>query len=372
MKFVKVIGILLVSVAVVLVGATFLYMKQDKFGASPAGDRLDKIMQSEQFVGGIFVNQVPTPDLTEGYSMWGVLYNQFFKSNPRTKPSTPIPSTKTDLLSLKPEDNMLIWFGHSSFFMQMDGVKILVDPVFSGNASPIPGTVKAYPGTDRYDVADLPDIDVLLISHDHYDHLDHRTILELKEKISKVICGLGIGAHFEQWGYSTKQIDERDWYEQIAITDSLSIHVLPARHFSGRGLKAKNTLWASYLIETPTQKIYVGGDSGYGPHFKEIGEQFGPIDLAFLDNGQYNNAWREIHLHPEEVIQATKDLGARRLFPVHSSKFTLATHPWDEPLNRIKNLAEEASIPLITPVIGEYVDLNKLDEVFKSWWEEID
>ena len=362
----------MLSLIVLLVGSTFLYMKQDKFGAKPTGARLERMSVSNNFDDGKFINQIPTPDLTEGYSMWGVMYNQFFKSHLGTRPKQPIPSAKTPLSDLNPEQNILVWFGHSSLFMQVDGIRILVDPVFSGNASPVPGTVKAYPGTDRYTVEDLPDIDVLMISHDHYDHLDYSTILKLQEKTRTVVCGLGVGAHFEKWGYSEQQIKERDWYQKVTILDSLMIHILPARHFSGRGMSAKNTLWASYLIETPDQKIYVGGDSGYGPHFKEIGELHGPIDLAFLDNGQYNDAWREIHLHPEEVIQATKDLRAERLFPVHSSKFTLAVHAWDEPLMRISALAEQASVQLVTPIIGEPVELDALSESYPKWWEGVE
>lgn len=372
LRFLKVTGIVVISIMVALVGTTFLYMKQDKFGQSPFGERLDRISTSPNFDAGTFRNQLHTPDLSEGHSMMSVLYNQFFKRHPRKKPTGELPSEKIDLLALDPNEQVLVWFGHSSFFMQVDGVRILVDPVFSGNASPIPGTVKAYPGTDRYTVSDLPNIDVLLISHDHYDHLDHSTIVALREKTETVICGLGVGAHFEKWGYSTDQINEQDWNEKLEIHSKLSIHTLPARHFSGRGLKAKNTLWASYLIESPSLKIYVGGDSGHGPHFAEIGKQFGPIDLAFLDNGQYNIAWREIHMFPEDVIRATQELQAKRLFPVHSSKFTLAMHPWDEPLNRISALAKQHDIPLMTPIIGQKVSLDDSSQSFFDWWEGVE
>lgn len=362
----------IIALLVVIAGATFFYMRQTKFGASPSGERLENLSKSPNYNGKKFENQIFTPDLTEGYSMGGILYEQLFKSHPRQKPESPIPSTKTDLKSLNPDENILVWFGHSSYFMQLEGKRILVDPVFSGNASPIPGTVKAFEGTDQYTVDDLPEIDVLMISHDHYDHLDYATIKQLINKTNLVVCGLGVGAHFEKWGFSPPQIQEQDWYQSLELDSSLTIHTLPARHFSGRGLKRMNTLWASYVLESPSLKIYVGGDSGYGTHFTEIGEKFGPIDLAMLDNGQYNNAWKEIHMHPEDGRKAASDLKAKRLFPVHSSKFVLAMHPWDEPLRRMSTLAEEDPIPLVTPRIGELVELDNPDQTFTKWWEEIE
>ena len=362
----------IISLVIVIIGATFFYMKQAKFGAAPSGERLEKLATSPNYKDKQFQNQMFTPDLSEGYSMGNIMYRQLFESHPRRTPNSPIPSNKTDLKSLDPSQNILVWFGHSSYFMQLNGIKILVDPVFSGNASPLPGTVKAFEGTDIYTVDDLPDIDVLIISHDHYDHLDYPTIKQMTNKISKVVCGLGVGAHFESWGFSSDQIQEQDWYDDLVIDSSLTIHTLPARHFSGRSFQRKNTLWASYLLETPELKIYVGGDSGYGDHFKEIGDKYGPIDLAMLDNGQYNDAWKEIHMHPEDGYKAAVDLQTKRLFPVHSSKFVLAMHPWDEPLNRISKLAEENSLPLVSPIIGELVDLDNPEQEFTKWWKEID
>ena len=361
-----------ISLAILLVLATFLFMRQAQFGQAPAGEHLEKITESPNYESGQFNNLNFTPDLSDGHSMTGIIYDQFFKSHPRTEPSEPLPSQKTNLLTLPENENVLIWFGHSSYFIQLDGKKILVDPVFSGNASPIPGTVKAFPGTDIYSAEDLPEIDYLFISHDHYDHLDYKTITSLKDKVKQVICGLGVGSHFERWGYSDDQITEQDWYDELKPDSGFVIRTLPARHFSGRSFTRKNTLWASYLFESPSQKIYFGGDSGYDPFFAEIGEKYGPIDLAILDNGQYNVAWRELHLFPEEVVQAAKDLKAKRLFPVHSSKFVLAMHPWDEPLNEVNRLNDPNPIPLVTPMIGEKVNLDDSTQTFTKWWENIE
>ena len=347
---------------------TFLYMMQTKFGKNPSGERLARMIKSPHFKDGKFQNLSHTPEITEGFGYTDVMYEFFFKSPPRRSPIDVIPSVKTDLLNLPPDQDVLVWFGHSSYFIQLDGKRILVDPVFSGNASPIPGTNKSFKGTDRYTVEDLPAIDYLFISHDHYDHVDYETLIKLKSKVKTVFCGLGIGAHFEDWGYSLNAIVETDWNEKLEPDSGFVIYTKPARHFSGRGLTKNNTLWQSYLLQSPTMKIYIGGDSGYDTHFADIGSEHGPIDLVLIDNGQYDIKWKYIHTLPEEVIQAAKDLKAKRLFPVHSSKFMMANHPWDEPLIRVTELNREAKIPLVTPIIGELVYLKDEHQFFKPWW----
>lgn len=361
-------GKILLLSALVLVLITYLYIQQDKFGKNPSGVRLERIKRAPNYRDGKFQNSVVTPELTEGYSMSGVFYKQFIEGTPRRRPTDIIPSVKTNLLALPADSNILVWFGHSSYYLQIDGKRILVDPVFSGNASPVPGTVKSFKGTDVYSVADLPEIDYLFISHDHYDHADYETLIALRAKTKKVICGLGVGAHFEHWGYDPDVIMERNWHEKAELDKGFTAFVEPARHFSGRGFLRNKTLWASYVLQTPTMKIYIGGDSGYGPHYAAIGKKYGPLDVAILDNGQYDDAWRYIHNHPAEVLKATRDLRAKRLFPVHSSKFMLANHAWDEPLVSITKLNRAYNFPLITPVIGEPVNLSDPKQKFKQWW----
>lgn len=345
-------------------------MKLSKFGKAPAGERLSLIQTSSNYNNGKFVNIHPTLEIAEGYTTLGVTYDYFFKKSERRTPIDIISSVKTDLLNLPLDKDVLVWFGHSSYFIQTDGLRILVDPVFSGNASPVPGTVRSFKGTDRYTVEDLPDIDYLFISHDHYDHLDYETIIKLKKKTKKVICGLGVGAHFAFWGYDTNNIIEKNWNETIDFGNGFVVYTTPARHFSGRGLSRCNTLWMSYLLQTPNIKIYIGGDSGYDTHFTDIGNKHGPIDLAIIDNGQYDVKWRYIHTLPNEVLQAAKDLKAKRLFPVHSSKFVLANHSWDEPLVKISELNSDSGnpVPLVTPMIGEFVFLKDKKQKFKQWW----
>lgn len=361
---------ILLGLILVMAISTYFYIRLPKFGKAPSGKRLERLQQSPNYSDGKFQNIHHTPDLTKGYSMVGIMFDMLFKNHPRRKPIDSIPSVKTDLLNLPTDSNVLVWFGHSSYFMQIEGKRFLVDPVFSGNASPLPGTTKSFKGADIYSVADLPTIDYLVISHDHYDHLDYETIIALKEKVGKVICGLGVGEHFEYWGYAPQQLIEKDWNEKIDLGDGFALNTVPARHFSGRGFKRNNTLWTAFVLETPQSKIFIGGDSGYDTHFAEIGNKFGPIDLAILENGQYNVAWQAIHTLPHETVQVAKDLKAKRFFPVHSSKFMLAMHQWDDPLNDVSRL-NNGAIPMVTPMIGEVVNLDDEHQVFKQWWKGV-
>lgn len=343
-------------------------MKFSEFGKRPTGRRLEQIKDSPNYRNDQFQNLNHTPFLAENYSMQGIIYDRLFKKHPNLKPIAPIPSVKTDLYNLDTNDDVLVWFGHSSYFIQIDGLRILVDPVFSQNASPVPYTVQPFIGSNGYHVSDFPDIDYLLISHDHYDHLDYQTIIGLKSKIKNVICGLGVGAHFESWGYDPSIIIEKDWFENVKIKNNFTVFIEPARHFSGRGFVRNKTLWVSFVLQTSSMNMYLGGDSGYDTHYAQIGAKYGPFDFAILENGQYSNAWPYIHQSPEEVLKASLDLKAKRILPVHSSKFTLSTHPWNEPLAKLSELNNSYNTPLITPKIGEIVHLNDTNQKFEQWW----
>lgn len=372
MKFIKRTMIVLISIILLLVIATFAYMQHPKFGKAPNGKRLEILKNSPNFKNGEFQNLQFTPPLSDGYSIRSIAYNFIFAKFPRTEPIDTIPSIKTDLKDLPITENVLVWFGHSSYFIQLNGKRFLIDPIFSRNASPVPSSHKSFKGTDVYSAGDLPDIDYLLISHDHYDHLDYKTIMELKPKINNIVCGLGVGSHFEKWKFDATKIIEKDWNESLVITNNLTLNTAPARHFSGRGFTRNSTLWLSFVLQTPDYKMYLGGDSGYGSHFSELGKKYGGFDLAILENGQYNKAWHEIHMLPEEVLKATQDLKAKQLFPVHSSKFKMAFHPWDEPLIQLTELNENKyHIPLVTPKIGEVVYLNDTNQKYEQWWKGV-
>lgn len=304
--------------------------------------------------------------------MGKVMYQFLFSKQAAARPTASIPSVRTDLKQLPAEDDLLVWFGHSSYYFQLKGKRFLVDPVFSGNASPIKGSNKSFAGSDVYSPEDFPEIDYLLISHDHYDHLDYKTIKALQPKINNIICGLGVGAHFEHWGFDPAQITELDWNETIDLNGALRLHSTPARHFSGRQFKRNNTLWLSFVLESNDYRMFIGGDGGYDTHFSEIGKRFGYFDLAILENGQYNDAWHEIHMHPHETWKAAGELKAKKLLPVHSGKFKLALHPWKEPLQALRRQQQEHPGPgLLTPRIGEPVWLHQSNQTFSAWWEEI-
>ena len=199
--------------------------------------------------------------------------------------------------------------------------------------------VKAFDGSDIYTVDDFPEIDFLILTHDHYDHLDYKTIKKLKPKVKTIYCSLGLSSHLIYWGFNENIITEMDWWQTNKMADDMTLTAAPARHFSGRGLKRYKTLWSSFILKTSSYNLYLGGDSGYDSHFKEIGEKYGPFDIAILESGQYNTAWPLIHMMPEQTVQAALDLKAKVLLPVHWGKFTLAMHPWNEPVQRVLKAA---------------------------------
>jgi L-ascorbate metabolism protein UlaG (beta-lactamase superfamily) len=353
----------------ILIGLITLIMSHPLLGKRPTGQRLALIQKSPNYRDGKFRNFNVTPQVTQSIGI--ALYDYLFKKSDQIKPREAIPSKKVDWHTLPANKSSLVWLGHSSYLIFIDGITILVDPVLGQSASPIPGGTKAFQGTEVTTAADLPKIDYLFISHDHYDHMDYHTLKQIQAKVGKVIVGLGVGAHLEHWGYKPEQIVETDWWDKTYLDGGIVVTTCPARHFSGRSIWSANTLWASFVVETPSKKLYLGGDSGYDTHFTEIGNKLGPFDLAILENGQYDKSWKYIHMQPEEVIQAFKDLNAKVLLPVHSSKFALANHAWYEPLERISKLGATQHIPILTPIIGEIIDLDAENIQSDSWWQKI-
>lgn len=358
--------IILFAILATLGGSGFLFMQQKTFGTDPKGARLERILKSPNYKDGAFQNQSYTPVMAEGVTMTKVL-GEYFKKVIGKEPLEDLPSVRTDLKQFNDTVPVIIWFGHSSYLIKTNGKNILVDPVLSGNASPVSFFGSNYRGSNTYSVDDMPELDAVLITHDHYDHLDYKTILKLIPKTKHFYTSLGVGAHLEYWGVDPKNITEFDWWDSNNIDTGFSFIAAPARHFSGRKFKRGKTLWASYILQTPTHRFYLGGDSGYDKHFKEIGEKHGPFDIALLECGQYNAYWHNIHMMPEETAQAATDLKAKVLMPVHNSKFTLALHPWKEPLERVTKEAEAKGIKVTTPLMGEPVLLDKSYPSLK-WW----
>ncbi len=367
------------AIAVCLTLAACVVVNQPRFGKLPTGAHLDPIQGSPHYRNGQFQNLVPTPKFSTDDGLVSVIWSGLFDKKERLVPDTPIPSVKTDLRTISAhssEGDTVVWMGHSSWFIRAGGKRILIDPILSSYAAPFSFLNKAFPGTTIYSAEDMPQIDCLLISHDHWDHLDYATMIALKSKIRQVICPLGVGAYFEQWGYPKNMIREGNWYDRIALEENVMVHVLPARHYSGRLFKENKTLWAGFAIETPDQKIFYSGDSGYGPHFLDIGNAFNGFDLVMLDCGQYDPRWAFIHMTPKEALQAARDLQAKAFIPAHVGRFSIANHSWDEPFNQLmENQRTEGTqknaCRLLTPKIGEPVILDGTTTSLKfpCWWE---
>ncbi len=368
----KMFYILLCTVTViVLSGFTFLHGK--RFGALPEGERLERVLHSPNYRDGAFQNEEPTMHMTVNQDSarqgrFKTIVKFVFGKKPegRMAEKGEVTVVRSDLRQLDPREDVYVWLGHSSYLLQLSGKTFLVDPVFY-QGSPVSFVNKMFPGTDYYKPEHMPEvIDYLVITHDHWDHLDYRVVKEMKGRVRHVVCGLGVGAHFERWGYAPDQLIELDWNEEAPLTeyealtpDSTQCRVvcLPSRHFSGRGFKSNQSLWASFMIETPSGRVFIGGDGGYDGRFKRFGEQFPVIDLAILENGQYDQRWAQIHTLPEQLGQEMSEMGARRYITVHHSKFCLANHSWREPLDNERRAAEESGKELIVCQIGEIVKL---------------
>jgi len=340
------------------------------FGKLPSGKRLEKIKKSAQYQNGSFQNLFETQVMQEGASFFKIAAKFFAKGIDR-EPPAPLPSVKTNLKSISGNKPTIVWFGHSSYLIYIAGKKILVDPVFSDSPSPIQALGKKYyEGTSPFTIEDLPDLDIVLITHDHYDHLDYKTISELKSKTKLFCATLGVGSHLNAWGIKDERIIEFDRWETHEVIPGIEFTATPARHFSGRLIKRFQTLWASYVLKAAGYSIFIGSDSGYDDAFKIIGDKYGPFDFALLECGQYNNDWPLIHMMPEQTVQASMDLKANVFMPVHWGKFTLSLHPWNDPIKRVTAEATRLNVAITTPMIGEPVILG--DVLPKThWWEQV-
>jgi len=377
MKRLRMILLWIVGTIAVLVLALFAYFAfAPRIGSNPVGERLKRIEVSPNYRNGKFQNLTETNmDMPPG-KMAGVLW-EFIKGGEGREPSDTIPTVDLDLAAWKavPDTSFAVaWFGHSSLLIKMGGITFLVDPVFGDRASTF-----SFAGPRRFNFRQhmrvdlLPAVDVVLLSHDHYDHLDYETIVDLVRVNSsnpelRFIAPLGVGAHLEMWGIPAASITEKDWWEAVDM-GTVKLTLAPARHFSGRGMfNRASTLWGSWVLEANGKKIYFGADSGYSPSFKEVGERFGPFDLALLECGAYNELWTSIHMMPEQTAQAAVDVKARVLMPIHWGKFSLAMHPWKEPIERLTKRAGELGVPLLTPMIGRTV-INADLAASERWWE---
>lgn len=329
-----------------------------QLGQKPRGQRLERCKQSVAWHDGHFCNEHPISKKENSKSMLKIVREFLFTKQPDKVPSTPLPAIHTDFNAL-PSYDLVVWLGHSGFLLQVEGLRFLVDPVLT-NAAPVPFLERPFPGTDIFAPHDIPAIDALIITHNHYDHLDYDTVRNLRIKTGHVYCPLGVGADFEFWGWKSSSITELDWWQSSRIDTRegpIEIICTPQRHFSGRMLlDGDRTLWASFVILTPHRRLFLGGDGGYDDHFRRIGEKYGPFDLAFMENGQYDVNWHYIHTMPDQMEQACRDINAHAIFSIHNGKFALARHPWNEPMQNISRL-RATGLTVLSPTIGEIVKI---------------
>jgi L-ascorbate metabolism protein UlaG (beta-lactamase superfamily) len=349
----------------------------DALGKAPSGERLSRCQQAVNYRDGAFHNEEETGTLIRRDPWPTMLRNMMARDNERV-PSSPIPAVDTDWEAVEalPGDRG-VWLGHSSYFLRLGGRRILVDPVLSGAAAPLSFAVKAFHGSDPWHADRLPDIDLLILTHDHYDHLDADTVSRIRGRVGHVLCALGVGGHLEHWGYPAEAITELAWGESSEPLPGLRATAQTSRHFSGRGMRRANTLWSAFVLDldaskasaadTTARRYFIGGDSGYGAHFARIGREYGPFDQAWLECGQYGRYWPQIHTTPEETVQAAQDLGARLVQPVHWAKFALAMHAWNEPIRRFVEAAERAGVAWTAPVPGEAFRPGQ-DRHTDPWW----
>lgn len=339
------------------------------FGGSPSHKRIARILASPNWKDSAFRNLVPVPVTTSDKSTAQALFSFLTEDRSALEPRRPLPAKPVNFAGLEPDS--LLWFGHSSFYLQKAGLRIAADPVF-GDASPIPGIGRPYRTTHPMSASMLPELDVLLITHDHYDHLEYETIRTIAGRTRRAICPLGVGAHLERWGMAPERITELDWWESVRIGET-EFTLTPSQHFSGRTLKRNLTLWGGFAIRFPDYCLYLSGDGGFGPHFEEIKAMLPTIDLALLEAGQYNADWRFIHLMPEDWRRAAEILAPKAIFPTHHSKYTLSVHPWRDPIRHAFASAKALGIHFVNPEIGEPITLRRGERLSAAadWWDAV-
>ncbi|UZR95707.1 MBL fold metallo-hydrolase [Chondrinema litorale] len=369
----KILGFAVLGIIVLVIGLGALFLNfYPSFGGSPTESQKAEYANFTYYKDGKFKNQQYT-DMSMSFSKILTLISEYRRTDVQRQPDKEIPVYKVDSLNIvNYADSVprVTWFGHSAFLLEFGDKKILLDPMLGESPSPHP-----WIGTKRYSdelpivVEKLPEIDAVLFSHDHYDHLDYESVMMLKDKVKDFYVPLGVGAHLKAWGVSEDKIHEMAWWDEAKQGDVL-FACTPAQHFSGRGIfNRETTLWASWVVKTEDLSVYFSGDSGYSPHFKEIGNRYGSFDFAMIECGQYNKLWSDIHMMPEESAQACVDLNAKVSMPIHWGAFTLALHSWTEPVVRFSTKAEELNLPYITPEIGIQVLLDNTELYHKKWWE---
>ena len=358
-----------------------MLMGCDQVGQNPKDVHLKIIQSSPNYdmASKKFVNRRPNimENMGDDSSFWddpmGRLRNNFFFNSNETSPSQLIPEDRSGVpadFADSSDTVKFIWLGHSTFLLSINNKIVLVDPVFSNAASPFSFLVKRFQ-PPVINLNELPDLDYILISHDHYDHLDMETIIKLKDDDVTFVTPLGVSSHLRRWGVDSDKVVELDWWDEIDF-DGVTFICTPAQHFSGRMalFSTMKTLWASWIVKGGGKSVYYSGDSGYDVHYKDIGDRYGAFDIVFMDSGQYNERWAAVHNMPDQVIQGFLDLQGKHLVPVHWGMFTLSVHNWYDPPTEITKLAKPYNISVMTPLMGQTVRLDN-PGIFERWWEAL-
>lgn len=371
LKLKLILKVILGLIAIVVAyGLGYLYLNP-QFGARISAAEIAAFEKSPQWKEDKFENEEETiMDIDLG-SMPGLIKAQFSDREKRA-PKQRLPIVAFDKKTWEADTNpfSFIWFGHSVGLMRMKGLNLLIDPMFGPDASPIgPFRTKRYSDSTLQMIEALPELDAVLITHDHYDHLDYDSFKLLKGKVKHYYVPLGVKRHLLSWDIPSEQITEFDWWDKASIGE-LEVTFVPSRHFSGRGpFDRAESLWGGWTFVSDSHRVYWTGDGGYGPHFKEIGNKLGPFDWAFVECGQYNELWHAIHLYPEESIQASIDMRAKISIPIHWGAFTLALHDWKDPVERFKGEAYARNQKIYMPEMG--VPVAFADEQGEEyWWEK--
>lgn len=316
-----------------------------------------------------YTNQIHTDMSFKPKDIIGLM-TDYFKMKSKLRPIKDLPI----VLSNKDDESLesVTWFGHSASLLKVEGKKLLLDPMLGDASSPFPiFNSKRYSGAFSLEREDLQEIDAIIISHNHYDHLNYKSIMELKDRTKHFYVPTGVAQYLIKWGVSPSKISEHKWWDEIMF-DTIKLVCAPARHFSGRSMTDRDrSLWCSWLILGQETKVFFSGDSGYAPHFKEIGDKYGPFDLTLMECGQYDTRWSAIHMLPEETVQAHIDVKGELLLPIHWSAFTLALHEWSDPIERVTKEAKRLGVTVATPQIGESITLKSTNYLSSAWWREV-
>jgi len=374
MKKVKKMLLYLIGLILLLIAGILLFINlHPAFGGSSTKEQKELNQQSVHYVNGKFVNEIATRYLISSPDSGSTNKDSDADKKDRS-PSGQIPVAVIDWAKIKRAEDSLTWFGHSTVLVSIDNKKLLIDPMLGPIASPVSfAGVKRYPYSNdimQSVIEQMPPLDAVLITHDHYDHLDYQSIKKLKNKVTHYFVPLGVSNHLIRWGIPKDRITELNWREEIEF-QGLTFALTPARHFSGRGLFARNTtLWGGWAILGKNTRLYASGDGGYGPHFQEIGQKYGPFDITLIEDGQYDPRWPDIHMTPEQSVQAHLDASGKTMMLMHWGSFTLANHGWKEPIERASKEAQQKKVKMIAPKIGETVVLDSdLDITPSSWWD---